>query len=243
MSQEKLKFEQPKKMPPDEGEAINKAWEDVDKGAERESPRAPQVGEQVILKKRSLRAGQNSEVEVGETIDGVLMQEIRIGEPLYFGPMGHTSDVRAMRVEDGKLIVETRTSVYEVMSADKVSKSGGRQKNGGEKLDVNRGNFVEFKKLIDGSTSLKELFNGLRHVEPFQATEGVGIWGSPDYIRGTILDLIKEIESLPDDNYSIPTPRIIHNLLNSLTQTADLRSKVSQLLKLEYPRKNATREI
>lgn len=73
----------------------------------------PKQGDRIRLTKRSLEQGQQSAIRAGEVVGGTLMKEIVLGDSVYFGT-GNTSPVKAMRLEGGKIIVETQTSVYEI---------------------------------------------------------------------------------------------------------------------------------
>ncbi len=74
-------------------------------------PDIPRVGDRILLEKISLKEGHSSQIEGGKVLEGVLLKEIRLSEPVYFGT-GNTSPVRSMRIEDGRILIETQTSTY-----------------------------------------------------------------------------------------------------------------------------------
>jgi len=98
-----------------------------------------QVGDAIRLIKRSLKEGNTSMIQEGDVVEGVLEKEISVGEPLYFGS-GHTSDVKSVRVENGKTIIETRTSEYEIEPDTPEYKS--------EALPVRAGDRIIVRKLL-----------------------------------------------------------------------------------------------
>jgi len=71
----------------------------------------PRVGDRILFEKISLKEGRSSQVEGGKVLEGVLVKEIRLGEPVSFGT-GNTSNVRSMRIEGGRVVIETQTSTY-----------------------------------------------------------------------------------------------------------------------------------
>lgn len=77
------------------------------------APVMPKVGDTVRLVKRAVQEGAASTVSAGEAMEGKLLREITLGEQIFHSG-GQTSAVQAMRLEGDKIVVETKTSVYEV---------------------------------------------------------------------------------------------------------------------------------
>lgn len=73
----------------------------------------PRMGDAIRLTKRAVQEGQSSSVSAGETMEGELLSDITLGEQIRFSN-GQTSAVQAMRLEGGRVIIETKTSVYEL---------------------------------------------------------------------------------------------------------------------------------
>lgn len=73
----------------------------------------PKSGEKIKLTKRTVQEGQASSVAAGDSMEGVLMKDLALGESVLFGA-GKTSPVQSMRIEGAKIVIETATSVYEI---------------------------------------------------------------------------------------------------------------------------------
>jgi hypothetical protein len=84
------------------------------KSQEGESFSIPEAGDSIVLRKRSVHSGKNSEVSEGEASRGKLLQSIALGQSIRLDNNATTSRVQAMRIENGVLIVETETSTYEI---------------------------------------------------------------------------------------------------------------------------------
>ncbi len=74
----------------------------------------PKAGEHITLTKRTIQGGEASAVGVGQTISGLLKGNITVGENIILDNGSQTSPVRSIRNENGKLVIETNTSIYEV---------------------------------------------------------------------------------------------------------------------------------
>jgi hypothetical protein len=79
--------------------------------------RVPRAGDRITLRKLSLRDGQSSVAAVGAELKGILHSEISVGECIFVSDQltSSTSPVRAIRMEGGRLLVDTQTSTYEVV--------------------------------------------------------------------------------------------------------------------------------
>ncbi len=67
----------------------------------------PKVGDPIVLIKISQAESKNT-----EEIEGILTQEIVLGEPVFFGAGRHTSEVKSMSKGEGGIIVQTENSTY-----------------------------------------------------------------------------------------------------------------------------------
>lgn len=83
------------------------------------APHIPRSGSEVSLTKRALKHGAKSEIDTGQTLQGKLVGEVRVGEPIHLSTGAHTSPVRKIRIENGRTLIETATSLYELASAEK----------------------------------------------------------------------------------------------------------------------------
>ncbi len=75
-------------------------------------PDIPRVGDRIRLEKISLKEGRSSQVPEGRGLEGMLLKEIRLGEPVCLDGDKQTSHVLSMRIEDGRIVIETQTSMY-----------------------------------------------------------------------------------------------------------------------------------
>jgi len=73
----------------------------------------PKPGSKVIVTKLSMEGDQASRFAVGESKEGMLIEEVAVGKRVLYG-MGNTSPVKSFHVEGDKLIVETQTSTYQI---------------------------------------------------------------------------------------------------------------------------------
>ena len=71
----------------------------------------PAVGDPITLTKISQAKGQQ-QMQSRAVLEGVLMQEIKVGEPLSIGAGRHTSVVQSIKKRGTGLIVETESSTY-----------------------------------------------------------------------------------------------------------------------------------
>ncbi len=93
----------------------DKVRELLGKESEKEKGEAldiPRVGDRILLKKISLKEGLSSQVEEGAVLEGTLLKEIRLGEPVCLDGDKQTSRVLSMRIEGGRVVIETQTSMY-----------------------------------------------------------------------------------------------------------------------------------
>ncbi|MCF7833884.1 MAG: hypothetical protein K9L98_02555 [Candidatus Pacebacteria bacterium] len=72
------------------------------------------TGEELSLLKQS--SSGNSDLEVGYILQGKLKNNVRIGFPIEFDNGGNTSNIKSIKVENGKYVVQTLTSVYEIQN-------------------------------------------------------------------------------------------------------------------------------
>lgn len=88
---------------------------------EKEStPIIPKVGDRITLTKRRVQKGESSPLSAGTSISGVLVREIRIGENIILDDRSNrsnTTSVRAIHIENGRFLIDTETSVYEITPA------------------------------------------------------------------------------------------------------------------------------
>ncbi len=98
---------------------VKELWMQGKGGPEEESNelelagQIPKLHDTVVLLKRSILEGERSSIEEGKRMEGVLLSEIRKGDPIVTS-VGRTSDVQDIYLEDGKVIVKTETSEYEL---------------------------------------------------------------------------------------------------------------------------------
>jgi hypothetical protein len=75
----------------------------------------PKQGDRVILLKRSINAGQESQgIQPGNLLEGIMISDLALGQSIRLDNGGQTSAIQAMRLEGDKVVVETQTSTYEV---------------------------------------------------------------------------------------------------------------------------------
>ncbi|MBK7357734.1 MAG: hypothetical protein IPI45_13680 [Saprospiraceae bacterium] len=72
------------------------------------------AGMELSLLKQSLSS--NSAVNVGSKLEGKLKRDVSIGLPIEFDNNTNTSNIKSIRVEKGKYLVETATSIYEILN-------------------------------------------------------------------------------------------------------------------------------
>jgi hypothetical protein len=75
-------------------------------------------GDKVELEKVSIKEGKSSNVPVGNKLSGNLRRNIKIGDSVKVNSGGKTSKVESAKMQDGKLLIETNTSIYEVRRID-----------------------------------------------------------------------------------------------------------------------------
>ena len=76
-------------------------------------PSMPKIGDSIILTKLSTGENEQSKIATGEKLRGTLLRDIKVGKGILLDA-GNTSHVREIRIESGKSIIETDTSVYEL---------------------------------------------------------------------------------------------------------------------------------
>lgn len=74
---------------------------------------------------QKIASNDNSDIDVGDILEGKLKNNVRIGFPVEFNNNKNTSDIKSVKIENGKYLIETRTSIYEVL--DKVSEKKIKQ--------------------------------------------------------------------------------------------------------------------
>jgi hypothetical protein len=72
------------------------------------------IGQELSLLKQS--SSGNSDLEVGYILQGKLKNNVRIGFPIEFDNDGNTSNIKSVKVENGKYVVQTLTSIYEIQN-------------------------------------------------------------------------------------------------------------------------------
>lgn len=72
------------------------------------------TGEELSLLKQSLNGDSN--LIVGDILQGKLKNNVRIGFPIEFDNNGNTSNIKSIKVENGKYIIQTMTSIYEIQN-------------------------------------------------------------------------------------------------------------------------------
>lgn len=72
------------------------------------------VGEKLKIVKRI--ASYASRLEVGKEIDGILKNDVKIGFPIEFDNNANTSNVKNIKEENGKYLIQTLTSTYEIIN-------------------------------------------------------------------------------------------------------------------------------
>lgn len=75
---------------------------------------ALKVGEKLKIVKRI--ASYASRLEVGKEIDGILKNDVKIGFPIEFDNNTNTSNVKNIKEENGKYLIQTLTSTYEIIN-------------------------------------------------------------------------------------------------------------------------------
>lgn len=78
-----------------------------------EDVKIPKLHDMISLTKISIKEGERSAVETGKAMEGILLQKIEVGSPILTSS-GRTSDVQDIYSENGKVIVKTETSEYEL---------------------------------------------------------------------------------------------------------------------------------
>jgi hypothetical protein len=93
--------------------------------------RPPKSSEQVesekIIENLALKVGKKikivnriasyaSRLEVGKEIDGILKNDVKIGFPIEFDGNANTSNVKNIKEENGKYLIQTLTSTYEIIN-------------------------------------------------------------------------------------------------------------------------------
>jgi|GEM_PF-6201478 len=74
----------------------------------------PTIGDVVALEKLSIKEGFSSAVKPGYVIEGKLVKNLTLGEPVLWGENNSTSRVIGMNFEGGSIIIVTETSTYRI---------------------------------------------------------------------------------------------------------------------------------
>lgn len=69
----------------------------------------------VSIQKQKVNENENSKVEVGALITGLLIKDVKIGSPICFDNGANTTSISDVFQENGKYYAKTRTSVYEII--------------------------------------------------------------------------------------------------------------------------------
>ena len=77
----------------------------------------PKSGEMVKMRKLGVVEGQSSQVQPGEVMTGVLVNDLTLGEQVLLGNGNRTSRIQGMRLDGNSVILETMTSTYEIVKA------------------------------------------------------------------------------------------------------------------------------
>lgn len=70
----------------------------------------------VELSIRKVASQSQSDVKSGEVLQGKLKAEVSLGHSIVFDGGGQTSAIKSIKIQDGKYLVSTQTSVYEILN-------------------------------------------------------------------------------------------------------------------------------
>ncbi len=85
------------------------------------------AGERIKLVKIS--SDQESQVSPGDSLEGILDQEVEIGNPIFInGKAKNTSNIIGVREEGNRIFFKTETSVYELVPPTEISSSPKSEK-------------------------------------------------------------------------------------------------------------------
>jgi hypothetical protein len=66
---------------------------------------------------RKIISNSQSDVKSGEILQGKLKTDVAIGRSIIFDSDGQTSPVNSIKIQDGKYLILTQTSVYEILNS------------------------------------------------------------------------------------------------------------------------------